>query len=358
MLTSRGFVEWLAGERLGLVLSTYHGGGLLFLGRKPGNELGLHVSAFERAMGTWTDGQTLWVATTNILWRLENMLTPGRVQDGFDRVFVPRVGRVTGDLDVHDVAVGEDGNPVFVNTRFSCLATVDDRFSFRPLWKPPFVTALAPEDRCHLNGLAVEGGRPRYVTAVARTDAADAWRDHRAGGGVVMDVTTNEVVAEGLSMPHSPRLHGGRLWVLNSGAGQLGYVDLRGGKFEPVAFVPGYGRGLAFHGRYAVVGTSKPRRENAFRGLPLEQALAAKGAAPRCGLEVVETETGATVHWLRIESTLEELYDVAVLPGAVRPRALSFAGDAVAHRLCHEDNGTVQYWSAVPSPPAPRGPGG
>src|SRR5688572_4845415 len=121
LVTSREFVGWLAGERLSLALSTYHGGALIMLGRKPGDELSMFLTGFDRAMGLWAGGSSLWLATTSVLWRLENSLASGMVQDGFDRVYVPRVGYTTGDLDIHDLAIGADGRPVFVNTRFSCL---------------------------------------------------------------------------------------------------------------------------------------------------------------------------------------------------------------------------------------------
>ena len=168
---------------------------------------------------------------------------------------------VTGDLDAHDVGFASDGRPLFVNTLFSCLATVSDGHSFRPLWTPPFISRLAPEDRCHLNGLALEDGRPRYVTAVSRSDVADGWRDRRADGGIVIDVRRNEIVAEGLSMPHSPRLHDGRLWLLNSGPASSALSTLSRAGSKPVAFCPGYARGLAFIGRHAVIGLSLAARE-------------------------------------------------------------------------------------------------
>jgi uncharacterized protein (TIGR03032 family) len=350
LLSGRDFVSWMTGEGLSLALSTYHAGAVLLLGRRPDNEAALYVSAFDRAMGLWSDGQTLWLATTTLLWRLENCLAPGVRHLDFDRMYVPREGRVTGDLDIHDLAAGGDGRPVFVNTRFNCLATLDDRFSFAPLWQPPFISALVPEDRCHLNGLALEDGRPKYVTAVARSDVADGWRDFRGNGGLVLDVTSNAVVAEGLSMPHSPRLYRGRLWVLNSGTGHFGYIDLQKGAFEPVAFLPGYARGLAFHGNYAVIGLSKPRREHAFQGLPLDRNLAERGAVPRCGLCVVELATGAVVQWLRLEGgTVEELYDVAVLPGSARAKALGPSSPEVGQQFCCAQSGRVFYWSAAPS---------
>src|SRR5262249_29478043 len=145
-----------------------------------------------------------------------------RNQEGYDAVFVPQVAHYTADLDVHDLAYGADGRLVFGNTLFSCLAGASESHSFRPIWKPFFISRLAAEDRCHLNGLALKDGRPAYVTAVAETDLADGWRDNRVSGGVVIDVATGEIVCRALSMPHSPRLHDGRLWLLNSGTGEIG----------------------------------------------------------------------------------------------------------------------------------------
>lgn len=363
VVTSRGFVEWLAQENVGLAFTTYQRGGLIFLGRRPDGELGLWASSFDRAMGLCASGDGLWLGTAFLLWRLENSLAPGEVQDGFDRVYVPRRAYTTGDLDVHDLAVGPEDQPIFVNTRFNCLATVDPRCSFRPVWRPPFIGALVPEDRCHLNGLALEGGRPKFVTIVARTDVADGWRDHRERGGLVMDVTSDAVLAEGLSMPHSPRLHRGRLWLLEAGTGHLGYLDFRTGRFERVAFLPGYARGLTFVGNHAIVGLSRPRREHSFQGLPLDRNLAEKGAKARCALHVVELDSGVTVHWARIEEGIEELYDVVALPGVVRPKALSFVTAAIGHRFCFVEEGRWRHWAAdpgsvePPTGPAPTLPG-
>lgn len=356
IVTSRGFTDWLAREQVSLAFTTYERGGLIFLGRRPDGELGLWASSFDRAMGLAATADRLWLSTALLLWRMENSVAPGGTQDGYDRVYVPRSAYTTGDLDIHDLAEDADGRPVFVNTRFNCLATTDPRANFRPLWRPPFISELTPEDRCHLNGLALDAGRAKYVTLVARSDVADGWRDFRGDGGLVMDVTTNEIVARGLSMPHSPRLHRGRLWLLESGTGHLGHVDPRTGTFERVAFMPGYARGLTLVGNCAVVGLSRPRREHSFQGLALDHNLADRGTTARCGLHVVDLERGATLHWARIESGIEELYDVAVLPGVVRPKALSFTTEAVGHQFCFEDEGRWQTWSAVqPSaPPTPQ----
>ncbi len=349
IVTSRGFVEWMEHENAGLAFTTYQRGGMILLGRRPGNQLGMWASSFDRAMGLCASGDGLWLATTNVLWRLENSLAPGAVQQGFDRVYVPRCAHTTGDLDIHDIGSASGGRPVFVNTRFNCLATVDERCSFRPLWRPPFISSLVPEDRCHLNGLAMENEQPKYVTMVAASDVVDGWRDARDSGGLVINVPDNEVIADGLSMPHSPRLHRGKLWLLESGTGHLGFIDPVSGRFERVAFLPGYARGLAFVGNFAVVGLSRPRDEHSFQGLALDRNLADKGAAARCGLHVIELDRGATVHWARIEQGIEELYDVVVLPGVRRPKALSFASEAIGHQFCFEDGGKWQHWTAESS---------
>jgi uncharacterized protein (TIGR03032 family) len=309
------------------------------------------VAAFDRSMGICCDGQSIWLVTQSMIWRFENDLAVGQLDDaGYDRVFVPRASHVTGEIDGHEVAVNEHRQPMLVNTAFSCIATVDDRFSFRPLWHPPFISQLAPEDRCHLSGLAMEDGQPKYVTMHARSDVADGWRDFRQTGGIIMNMQTDELIAEGLSMPHSPRVHEGKLWLLNSGTGHLGFIDMSSGKFEPVTFVPGYARGLSFYGGYAFVGLSKPRREHAFHGLPLDTNLSDRGAAPWCGVQVIDVKSGAVFHWARIESTIEELFDVAVLPGIRRPKMLSLTSSVYAHQLSFIYRGQQQRWTSAPLP--------
>jgi uncharacterized protein (TIGR03032 family) len=188
-----------------------------------------------------------------------------------------------------------------------------------------------------LNGLAVDEGEPRYVTAVSRSDVADGWREHRAGGGVVIDVPSGEIVAEGLSMPHSPRLHRNRLWLLNSGQGEFGFVDAASGKFEAAAFCPGYARGLAFVGKHAVLGLSLPRSVGTFSGLPLDGQLQARHTEPRCGLAVIDLDTGDMTAWVRIEGVVRELYDVAVLPDVRRPSLIGFKGDEVKYTISVAD---------------------
>jgi uncharacterized protein (TIGR03032 family) len=244
-------------------------------------------------------------------------------------------------VDVHDLAVDGGGHLVFVNTLFSCLATVSQRYSFVPLWRPGFISKLAAEDRCHLNGVALVDGAPRYVTACSRSDVADGWRARRRDGGCVIAVpkglaaggdVASEIAVDGLSMPHSPRWHRDQLWLHTSGTGEFGYVDLNRGRFEPVAFCPGYLRGLALCDGFAVVGLSKPR-DKAFAGLVLDEELRRRDGDARCGLGVIDLASGDLVHWLWIEGVVTELYDVAVLPGVRRPTALGFKTDEIRRTI-------------------------
>ena len=330
---SRQFPAWLAEERVSLAVTTYQSGKLILIGLQPDGRLSVHERTFNRCMGLWSDGETLWMSSQYQLWRFENALLPGHLHDGHDRLYIPRVGYTTGDLDIHDIAIEASGRVVFVNTRFGCLATLSHRDSFTPLWRPAFLSKLAAEDRCHLNGVALAEGNARYVTAVGMCDVADGWRDRRRDGGVVIDVRDNRVVASGLSMPHSPRLYRDRLWLLNSGMGEFGSIDQNAGNFEPLTFCPGYLRGLAFVGDYAVMGLSRPRHEKTFSGLALDEALLAKGSEARCGLHVIDLRSGDVAHWLRIEGLVSELYDVVVLPRVVRPMSLGFKTDEIERLL-------------------------
>jgi uncharacterized protein (TIGR03032 family) len=284
------------------------------------------------------DGRRLTMATRYQIRELVDALPEDETYEGYDRVYVPRRAYTTGELDAHDIARTETGEILFVNTRFSCLAQTSETCSFRVVWTPSFLSQISPEDRCHLNGLAMHDGCPRYVTAASSSDVASGWRDRRKGGGVVIDVDTGEVVARGLTMPHSPRIHEGELYLLNAGTGDLGRIDRTGGSFEPLAFYPGFGRGLAFWKHYAIIGTSKPRGDEVFRDLPLGTRLRDKDAEPRCGVFVVDLNTGATAHWMTFTDVVDELYDVQVLPRTIRPMALGFKTDEIRRFITIEND--------------------
>jgi uncharacterized protein (TIGR03032 family) len=324
---SPGFVALLNALDIAVAFTSYQSGRLYLLGRNPKGGLMVNEEFFRKAMGLHVHDGALYLATLAHVYRMENVLRRGEWMDEtFTQCYVPRTGHFTGHLDAHDVGVTAQGEVVFVNTQYNCIAAVSRTHSFKPVWWPHFISRIVAEDRCHLNGMAMENGEPRYVTAVCKSDTIDAWRDRRADGGIVMDVAANEIVCEGLSMPHSPRVHEGRLWLLNSGTGELGFVDRESGKFEPVTFCPGFVRGLSFHGRYAFAGLSRPRYER-FEGLALDARLKAADSEPWTGVQVIDLVTGACVQWFRLDGPVAELYDVAVLPGVGCAKSLGFATD-------------------------------
>jgi len=338
---SPGLSAFLGAERIALAVSSYQSGKFYLLGQNVDGGLLVDERFFRKAMGICVaDKDTILLATLFQIVRFRNVLeAEQRINDLFDACYVPREIFVTGEIDAHDVGVLKDGRVVFVNTLYNCLATPSERHSFTPLWKPPFISKIVKEDRCHLNGLAMADGVPRYVTAVSKSDTIDGWRDRRSGGGIVLDVQSGEIVVDGLSMPHSPRMYRGRLWLLNSGTGELGWVEPGAGsspgKFHVLAFCPGFLRGLAFHGKFAFVGLSKPRYQR-FEGLALDNKLAEADSEPWCGVQVIDLDSGACVHWFRLDGAVAELYDLAIVPGVTRPMALGFASNEILGLITHD----------------------
>ncbi|HYM17624.1 MAG TPA: TIGR03032 family protein [Micropepsaceae bacterium] len=331
---SRNFPQWLTSIGSSVAFSTYQAAQLFTVGVNSDGTLSASATSFERCMGiaVLPDRRSFYLGTQSQSVRLDEVVGARRGADDWNVLFGPHQTWVTGDIDIHDIAVARGDVPIFVSTRYSCLATLSSGFSFKPLWMPTFVTRLAPEDRCHLNGVALDGGAARYATLIAPSDVADGWRDRKADAGMVWDIAAGRPLAQGLSMPHSPRLSNGRLWLLNSGSGDLGFIETTGGPFRPVAFCPGYARGLSIVGRYAVVGLSLPRADRTFQGLALEQSLKSRGAEPRCGLHVIDLETSDTVAWLRLEE-VNEIFDVSVLPGVRNPRLIGFGTDEIQHTI-------------------------
>ena len=316
---SRGLAGWLGQHRLSLAITSYQSGRIYLVGSDQKGRVSFFERIFERAMGVVGNAQRIYLGGLYQLWRFENVLRPNEVIHGqFDKCYVPRNAQTIGDLDIHELGIQANGKVVFVNTKYSCLAELSQTHSFKAVWKPKFISKLAPEDRCHLNGLAMVDGKAKYVTAVCRSDSVDGWRDRRADGGVVIDVETDEIVCEGLSMPHSPRWHNGKLWLLNAGTGHLGWVDFENKAFVPHAFVPGFARGLSIIGNIAAVGLSKPRNQR-FEGLRLDEELKKRDADPWCGVQIVSLTSGDVVNWIRFEGDISEIFDISFLPGVKHP---------------------------------------
>jgi uncharacterized protein (TIGR03032 family) len=309
-----------------LLVSTYQAGSLLGIGTY-GKGLVVSSSMFMRPMGIAVRRDAIAVGDAQAVWRLSHhpeVAAQIRPEGQFDSCYLPRVAIITRDVACHEVAWGtDDGGEEtlwFVNTLFSCLATVDPTLGFVPRWAPPFITALEPEDRCHLNGVAMAEGQPAFATVMAQTDTAYGWRAEKATAGCVVDVRSGEVVSDQLCMPHSPRLHGGRLFVLDSGAGALDEVDLQTGKRTEIVVLPGFTRGLAFTKNLAVVGLSRIRDTAVFGGVP----LAKHRSSLKCGLALVDIQAGATLATLELPPPVLEVSDVQLLPGS---RCVTFGGD-------------------------------
>ena len=321
------FARALAAIGGSLLISTYQAGRLVIAREREG-QLNTHFRGFDKPMGMALAAGRLCLGTRTEVWDLRDMpeVAPKIEPAGaHDACYLPRNRHVTGDIAVHEMAFA-GGELWMVATAFSCLATLDARHSFVPRWTPPFVSAIGPGDRCHLNGLAVVDDEVRYVTALGTTDEPGAWRARKADGGVLLDVPSGEAVVAGLSMPHSPRWHDGDLWVLESGKGELCRVDLDAGRTETVAELPGFTRGLAFVDRFAFVGLSQIRESSSFGGLPIAQRLTER----QSGVWMVDLDAGAVAGFLRFEDLVQEVFDVALLEGKRFPEVAEAGSDAVA----------------------------
>jgi uncharacterized protein (TIGR03032 family) len=311
---SENFPALLTQLRLSVLISTYQTGHLVVAAARQGR-LVLTFHQFERAMGIAVKPGTLAVCTRKEVWFARNAPDiAGKLEPGgqYDACFLARTAHFTGDLQAHEA--GWVGNEFWVvNTLFSCLAALHPCYSFAPRWRPPFVSALRPEDRCHLNGLAVVDGRPRYATALGETDSPEGWRAVKATGGCLIEVPSGCLVVRGLALPHSPRMHEGQVFLLHSGQGRLEVVDPATGHVTAVTEVPGVARGLAVHDGFAFVGLSKARPS--LEGVP----IVARRDELKCGLVVVDLRTGGHAGHLEFRSGVEEVFDVQVLPGIAFP---------------------------------------
>jgi uncharacterized protein (TIGR03032 family) len=338
--TSPGFESWLLENQCALAMTLPGASRLFFAGLSGQGTLWLHQRHLQKCQALCASPHALWLSTLYQIWNFQNALPEDTVYRGndADHYYCPRVSYVTGAIDAHDMALGGDGVPIFANTLYSCLSRPTRDASFEPVWTPSFITKLAPEDRCHLNGLADVDGDPRFVTVRARSDSARGWKRDQARSGLVISVHDNEFVSYGLALPHSPRLYRDQLWLLNTGSCEFVRVDLDTGYFEPVCFCPGYARGLSFVGDYAVIGLSLPRNDDGFAGQPLAPVLERRAVQPMCGILIVDLNTAETVHWLRFRHTIREIANVVPLAGVRQPFMLGFKDESACAGEIHLPN--------------------
>ena len=335
-----------------LFISTYQAGRLVIVRPEPAGGLNTHFFGFSRPMGLAVDRQRLLVGTQCSIDEFRNV--PALCQrldppERHDAAYVWRNTHVTGAIDIHEMATGADGHWYFVNTAFSCLCVMDHEHSFVPVWRPPFVSSYAPEDRCHLNGLGMLDGQPRWLTALGETDRPQGWREHKKDGGLLIDLTSNTVIARGLSMPHSPRWYQNQLWLLESGRGALITLDPQSGKKTTVAQLPGFTRGLSFAGPLAFIGLSQLREQHTFTDIPITDELDQRA----CGVWMVHIETGETIGLLRFEDAVQEIFAVEIAP--VRfPELVGLDNDLLQSTFVLPDAALAEArFSAAASAPPP-----
>jgi uncharacterized protein (TIGR03032 family) len=314
------FLDVLAALKCSLAISR-RPSGVALIGVEHGVPT-LSACLLPRSMGLAVGGKRLAVATNHELMIFANVSTlaplyPER-PDYYDAMFVPRMSFYTGDLDLHDMAFDKQ-IVLAVNTRYSCISVIDGYFNFTPIWQPPFVTEFAPDDRCHLNGMAFHDSKVRYVTALGETNTPFGWRKSMTDGGIVMEVPSGRIVASGLSMPHSPRIIDGQLYVLEGGRGALLRIDPASGARHVVAKLPGFTHGLAEYRGVLFVGLSKLRMKRGPQGLPIE----AESDELVAGVAALDRKSGELLGILEFYNGVEEILDVQVLPDVLRGEILN-----------------------------------
>ena len=333
------FPELLAQASSSVLVTTYKSGHAIMMRADQDRKLNTEFASYRRPMGIAQSGSRLALGTESSVINYSNTpslaqhLQPANVNDV---VFTTRSTITTGDIAIHEMAyAGEE--LWIVNTRFSCLCTLDVNYSFEPRWRPEWISELAGEDRCHLNGLAMRDGRPRYVTALAQTDTAHGWREKKGVAGLIVDIDDNTIITSGLAMPHSPRWHEGTIWFLESGKGALSRVDMASGEVTTVATLPGFTRGLAFIGPYALVGLSQVR-ESVFSELPVTETTAERN----CGVWIVDSRNGQIAGFVKFEGVVQEIFDLQVLPGMKWPTFIQEPSTLTTSAFVLSDNALKQ----------------
>jgi uncharacterized protein (TIGR03032 family) len=339
-------------ERFGcsLVISNYQSSTVMTFSSLGNGKPVQMFAAFPAAMGLALDGDRLAVGAKSEVIVLSNVrkLAPSlpKYPNLFDGYFLPRVRYTVGECALHDMAF-DAGGLLAVNTAYSCICRIDGFHSFVPVWQPPFITEIRPGDRCHLNGMALEDGEIRYATSLGTTNTPRGWVEQKLDGGVLMEVPSGRVLADGLCMPHSPRLIDGRLYVIEAGTGTLVEVDRATGARRPVVTLPGFARGLSEHGGYFFIGLSLMRDSRPFIGLPVESS----GQELICGVVAVEIATGKVMGTLRYTGGCTEIHDLHVMPGV---RTLGISGSDTDTATLGIDMPDIGLWLDPPPEPDPE----
>lgn len=337
---SPNFPELLSKLNCTIVISTYQAGKVVFVSAADSERLVQLPRTFKRAMGVAVGANKLAIATESEVTIFSNSPElaasyPSKPAT-YDAMYMPRASYYTGYLDMHDLHFGTEGL-WGVNTSFSCVCKIDENYSFRPVWQPHFIDKLASEDRCHLNGLAMENGQPLYVSALGAGNSHHSWRKNITTGGVLIHIPTNEIIASGLGMPHAPRIYDGKLYALLSAKEQLICVNPSDGTYEVVATIPGFVRGMAKYGDFLFVGTSKLRKKSVTA-----EHLKLIQESNNAGVTVIHLPTGTIVANLEWLASVDEIYDVQILPNTSRPNIINTYGEAHNEAIMLPN---TTYWS-------------
>ena len=296
---------------ISLIVSTYQAGKVILL-RNENNAINTHFKSFNRPMGIAVTPNKIALGYYKNIINYYN--TPALTSQlnspkKHDACYIPRTIQETGAIDIHEMSYGNKEELYFINTRFSCLCTLDYEYNFRPVWRPPFISSLGPGDRCHLNGLGMKNGKPKYATALGATDKSGEWKNNKRDGGILIDIEFNQIIKNNLSMPHSPRWHDNKIWFLESGHGALACINPKTNEKVIVAKLPGFTRGLDFAGPLAFIGLSQVRETAVFEDFPLLEELEER----ICGVYVVDIRNGQLVGFVKFEGDIEEIFAVQVL---------------------------------------------
>jgi len=351
---SNNLPQLLQHLNIALVVTSYQASRLMLV-RSLGQSLDVNFKAFPRPMGLAADerGLTLGVFSQVVhfqredgllhqakteLPRIGNDVTAPTVKEEAiedaelrayydqlhqpihaeaDALLIARSSHFSGMINIHDIAWGEEGLWA-VNSSFSCLCTLEPNYSFVPRWKPHFISELVAEDRCHLNGMAMKDGKPAFVTTFSTLNEKAQWRKNHGPAGTLMCVQTNEILLDGLAMPHSPRWHNNRVYFCNSGMGEVRRYDPLTGTNEVVAELPGFVRGMSLFGSILIVGLSKMRVSGAEARAP----IADKYAETFAGIWLINLEDGREIGCIRFTGNVDQIYDVAVLPNCHFPELI------------------------------------
>jgi uncharacterized protein (TIGR03032 family) len=302
-----------------LAISTYQAGKVIFLSPLNEEHLVQLPRTFEKPMGIalTNNEEKMAVACKEevIVFANSKELAAAypKKKNTYDALYFPRCTFHVGQLDIHDLSWGETGLYA-VNTLFSCIIRIDDQFNFVPYWIPPFITKLTSEDKCHLNGMVMVDGKPKYATAFNHGDSFQSWRDEVASGGILIDVETNEILFSNLRMPHSPRMIGGELYILHSATGELVRLDPVKRTLDVIAVIDGFVRGMAYYKDFLFIGLSR-LRQNSSTFSKLEIA----GKSRQAGIVIIHLPTASRYGEIWYNASVDEIYDIQVLPDKLRP---------------------------------------